>query len=650
MHLSITVFIVLLCTVHVQSLLVGSFKDPLDITPDVFDVPNREEDDDDFEPGNKESARDLAQILMQVHTELTQNTTDLTDGVTEVRAGGIENPKSMLDEFRERSEDLMEEMRALETESANRTGIFMQEMRLQSLAFMEQMHALQQQSANLKAGPAHAYPQIHVAERRSGSSKDNRKHKSEIPGTAHMSGMSGDISGSSKQGLDILGGGRTTLTGLGICLFLISGFMVAQKKGAVAPKHSTCRPGASQMCSHGIGGEEGKSLTVWDGTVATFSSIVGTGLLTMPYAFSLAGLIAVPVVIFFQLCSCYTAHLMAWALNARAPEAERLGIKPEFRGWPFLVETAFGTRAKCAINIFLIVELWGYLLSCVVTSTMNLMQIAQDMSDTYAAGISVVIVYGLTFVPARLLTRVNVISNGLFAACCLMFLITGLLLPAKAPSSDIKFVNASGLFTAAGILIFSPAAHSFYPAVMQRMEEPGKYPVCLRQAYLTAAVLYLAVAVPGYLLFGNAAQASLVRNIGADLRLMPLPDLGWMNTFAALSMVVKMFAMSSLVLTPLASTIEGCLSGHRAEALLTTTLIPMILAVSAAMAVHFAHEMATLLNLIGSVFCMNIAFVVPVMCYWKLTTGPVDCMKKSIFVFLIIMGSSFAVMGVLLTF
>jgi len=42
------------------------------------------------------------------------------------------------------------------------------------------------------------------------------------------------------------------------------------------------------------------------------------------------------------------------------------------------------------------------------------------------------------------------------------------------------------------------------------------------------------VAVPGYCLFGNAAQPSAVRNIGVDLAMAPLPDLGWMNAVAAL--------------------------------------------------------------------------------------------------------------------
>jgi len=45
------------------------------------------------------------------------------------------------------------------------------------------------------------------------------------------------------------------------------------------------------------------------------------------------------------------------------------------------------------------------------------------------------------------------------------------------------------------------------------MEEPEKFPICLRRSYTAACMLYLAVAVPGYYLFGNAVQPSAVGNI-----------------------------------------------------------------------------------------------------------------------------------------
>merc|ERR1719440_2367722 len=100
-----------------------------------------------------------------------------------------------------------------------------------------------------------------------------------------------------------------------------------------------------------------------------------------------------------------------------------------------------------------------------------------------------------------------------------------------------------------------------YPAIMQRMEKPKEYPLCIRRAYLLAIVAYIGFAVSGYYLFGNAVQPSAVRNIGADLGLVPLPNLGWMNTVAAFCMVMKMCGLQPLILTPLNSTIECLLHG-----------------------------------------------------------------------------------------
>jgi len=384
-------------------------------------------------------------------------------------------------------------------------------------------------------------------------------------------------------------------------------------------------------------------LSTWDATVATFSCIVGTGLLAMPYAFSLAGLMAAPVLVFFVCCSTYTAHLMAWALNSQLTAAERQGVRPGMRGWGFLAELAFGRRARRLVDSFLVVELWGYVLSSVVTMAMNLRQVVQDLSMPAAVLASVIAAHALTCLPVPLLTRVNVFSNSIFIICCLMFIATGLMLPSKAPASEISFARPHGIVTAAGILIFSPAGHAFYPALMQSMQEPYKYTACVRRAYLAACVLYLSVATAGYLLFGSAAQPSAVRNIGVDLRLVPIPGLGWMNTVAAAGIIVKMASLQPLLLMPLTSTIEGMLGASALGA--TWAVAPAILVVTAVIALHFANEMASLLNLIGSIFCMNIAFVVPVLCYWKLTKEPVGWLRRSLFAALVLLGGSFVLLG-----
>ncbi|CAK0892012.1 unnamed protein product [Prorocentrum cordatum] len=110
---------------------------------------------------------------------------------------------------------------------------------------------------------------------------------------------------------------------------------------------------------------------------------------------------------------------------------------------------------------------------------------------------------------------------------------------------------------------------------------------------------------------------------------------------------MKMLAMQPLVLTPLSSTVEGVLSGKVADSILAVSIMPCLLAMTAVVAVRFANDTATLLNLIGSVFCMNIAFVVPVVCYWKLATEPICITRKLGLVGLIAMGLSCAVLGVL---
>jgi len=431
-----------------------------------------------------------------------------------------------------------------------------------------------------------------------------------------------------------------------VCFALVglsSYFNVLQKKGGKAAYSNHELPDLH----HGSLGDQ-KKLSVWDGTVTTFTSIWGMGFLSLPYAMSLAGWIAGPLMVFFTICAGYTGHLLTWALSEAIENAHARGMKvPALPGWGFLLGVAYGQKAERWVNTFLIVELWGYCLSGIVATALNLNQLVDEISVSTAVGLTVLVQFVLTNVPMKTLTKINVVSNVVFLVCCFMFIVTGLLLPAKAPASDLKWVKPEGLLAACGIIVFSPCAHSLFPAMMQRMEKPKEYPMCIRRAFALATVAYVCFAVPGYYFFGNAVQPSAVMNIGADLTLVPLPNLGWMNSVAAFCMVMKMSGLQPLILTPLNATLESMMQGFAPQAVLSTMIPPVVLAVSAVVATHFAHQMAALLNLVGSIFCMSIAFVLPVLCYWKLRMPDIGKLQQAVFAGLIMMGGTFALLGLI---
>jgi len=499
-----------------------------------------------------------------------------------------------------------------------------------------------------EAGPSHAFPARHVA----------RPNAKAAQGQVHRSYES-------YEAMDDEWNEWTVICIVGLLGIMLTSIVTANKRSqpgkmshlleletrwkltgsSTAGNLSLLRQAAQVASAPPVNVSKTQDLSVWDATVNLFSCLVGTGLLAMPYAFSLAGLIAAPLVLIFVTCSAYTAHLMVWAMQA---EESRQGF-PSGRlaglDWSTLANAAFGSRAKKVVELFLIVELWGYLLSTVVCASLNITQLG--IATSPAVAFSVCGAFALTFVPAKLLTQVNVLSNLVYIASALMFIATGLMLPQKAPASEIQAVKPHGLLAAAGILIFSPAGHSFYPRLIQQMEEPSKFPSCIKRAYAGACVVYLLIAVPGYLLFGDAAQPSAVRNIGLDRGLVPLPDLWWMNTLSALGLVLKLIPNQALVLSPLSAVIKGALRsrvGDRDVVQLSVT--PAVLLVTGLVSVHFANEMAYLLNLLGSFFCMNIAFVLPVLCYWRLTCEVLSPLRQLFFASLVAMGVAGAVLGV----
>lgn len=510
----------------------------------------------------------------------------------------------------------------------------------------------------IQQGPSHAYPHKHVAKFHG---KKNEQADADVIIPANFR-------------LD----GAVSTGAYGMVLTLMSSFVMLalaflEQKGSSKGKDHLCSEqppqafqGYQRRAKTSPADEGG--LSAWDATVATFSGIAGMGVLAMPYAFSLAGLVAAPFIVLLVCCSAYTAHLMVWAFSAAEQcSLISLGLRyigdtsqkspklldsrrpseqgsPVLRSWGCLVEVAFGRRARCAMNIFLVVETWGYLLSYIVGAAMNVSEMFGDTHEHNPVGImiSVIFAYVISAYPLRRLTRLNLVSGLMTMVCFGLFIVSGLMLPERAPTTELQVCNLPGLLSAAGILVFSPAAHAFYPDIMARMDEPQLYTACLRRSYGAACIVYLAVGIAGYTLFGQAAQDSLIQNIGLDRGLQPLPGMSWMGTVAASGMAFRFLVLQAYVLPTLTASVES-LTG-----ITSNTSRSIVLALSAGIAAFFAKKAALLLNLLGSAVCINIAFTVPVLCYWRLSRRAriLPFYEQALLFGLLSMGISFSVLGV----
>lgn len=404
-----------------------------------------------------------------------------------------------------------------------------------------------------------------------------------------------------------------------------------------------------------------KSLSTWDGTMCILSGVMGVGVLSMPYVFSRAGLIAAPLILLVVVCSAYTAHLLVWALQAqplwlpagdkgiardffleRACEASRSNLYT----WGSLVENAFGPRACIAANIFLALETWGYLLSYIVGASMNISQIFGDEKSRHAA---VLISTAFAYVLASPRGALNVISNAVYLCCFVMLVLSGILLPEHAAWSELKTCDAQGLFSVSGILVFSPAAHAFFPDIQRRMRHPELFPLCLKGAYAVAAIFYLSVGLAGYLLFGSAVQPSAIQNVGWTLDFQPLPRMHWLAVASAAGMAIRLLVMQAFVLPTLTSSLQGLLGNRDPAASPPGSLLPCVLAASAGVAAFFSAQVALLLNFLGGAICAHIAFTMPVLCYWKLSrqSRRLPWSEQLGLALLFLMGCCFSVMGTL---
>ncbi|GER35184.1 transmembrane amino acid transporter family protein [Striga asiatica] len=78
-------------------------------------------------------------------------------------------------------------------------------------------------------------------------------------------------------------------------------------------------------------------------------------------------------------------------------------------------------------------------------------------------------------------------------------------------------LNLSTLPVAVGLYGYCYSGHAVFPNIYTSMENPRQYPAVLLASFGICTVLYAAVAVMGYLMYGNSIQSQFTLNMPHDL-------------------------------------------------------------------------------------------------------------------------------------
>ena len=238
--------------------------------------------------------------------------------------------------------------------------------------------------------------------------------------------------------------------------------------------------------------------------------LIGVGILALPLAVRLSGwVLGMIFLALAALATNYTARLLARCLDTNSGATTYGDIA-------FL---AFGSVGRNAVEALFILELTAANVALIILFGDTMNSLFSGVSTMAWKAIIALGLIPLNFAPFRILSVTSILG----ITCCLgivaIVTIDGLLKP-HSPGS-LRELAATYAFPqdwrtvplSLGLFMAPWGGHSVFPAIYKDMRHPQKYPRALMYTYIFTYGLDLAMAVLGYLMFGDSVRDEITTNL-----------------------------------------------------------------------------------------------------------------------------------------
>ncbi|KAI8827222.1 transmembrane amino acid transporter protein-domain-containing protein [Fimicolochytrium jonesii] len=253
----------------------------------------------------------------------------------------------------------------------------------------------------------------------------------------------------------------------------------------------------------------------------------GVGMLSLPYAMSLCGwVVGISLLLFFPILASTTAKLLIQCMEVRTttlpgPAGGAASYTPKkSMSYGDAAETAFGPRARRFIDVVYQLELMAACVAFVILASDSVHALYPDI-PLLAVKVAVAAVVLLT----TFIKSVKVLSYGsaIGILCTINLLIIILFDGTSTYETPGSLWNPAQtemwprswnrVALAIGMMFVGFDGHAVFPAIYRDMRTPESFAKCINLTYVVVTVLYLTVAVAGYLMFGNSILPEITQNL-----------------------------------------------------------------------------------------------------------------------------------------
>ncbi|KAI8335712.1 transmembrane amino acid transporter protein-domain-containing protein [Chlamydoabsidia padenii] len=354
--------------------------------------------------------------------------------------------------------------------------------------------------------------------------------------------------------------------------------------------------------------------------------LVGVGILALPLGFKYSGWILGSITFCFCLgLTNYTAKLLGRCLYAY-PESQTYGD---------MAYNAFGQHGRIIVSVLFLTEL--------ITCSVALVVLLGDGLDSLFPGnhpflirvASFVILTPMVFIPVRHLSYSSLLGILSAVSVLLVIIVDGLTKP-TSPGSLIKPADTTWwpsdwmIFPrSTGLIMAGFCGHACLATIYRDMQHPKQYVKMVNWTYIIAALIYLAVAITGYRMFGSDTMQEITQN------LLLVPEYNQtLNRMAVYLIALNPIAKYGLTLNPVNISlirqpyIQSQCGKQTFRGKLIQAAAKILVSALVVLLAYCIPDFDRIMSLLGACFSFIISGVFPILCYIKLFDSSISLYQK----------------------
>nr|XP_027075711.1 amino acid transporter AVT1I-like [Coffea arabica] len=342
------------------------------------------------------------------------------------------------------------------------------------------------------------------------------------------------------------------------------------------------------------------------------AAFLGVGILTLPYALSIAGWLGLLLFIAVAMVCCRTALLLERCMRGNESDVQSYGD---------MGYKAFGRSGKIVASLIGSTELYLSSISLLLLVSENLNYLFPH-TVFYLGHLKLgekklfTVCTALVMLPTLFSTNVTKLSFisglgtlGIFVIILAMLWVGGT--SGYGFQDRAKVVSWKGISISTSLFLTCFGGHSVLPTLYNSMQNKQQFTKVLLLSFSCNSIVYLIVAVGGYLIFGGQTCPQITLNF-------PKQELG--SKIALYTSLVIPLSRYPLLISPVADAIEDGLPKQYKKQLICIVIRFILLIITTLIACFFPY-FESLMAIVGSFSVVLTSLLFPCCCYLKLRGG-----------------------------